>query len=114
MPEVQVRELDSVVHMKSGEIAVMGGLMEERSDNEQTRLPGITETVEDLNIPFLDFLFKSKSDQRVVSELVIFLRATIVHKENEFEALTSTITPADQAVYETFAKDPRAFSFEKR
>lgn len=113
VPEVQVRELDSVVHMKSGEIVVMGGLMEERSDNEQTRLPGITETVEDLNIPFLDFLFKSKSDQRVVSELVIFLRATIVHNGTESEALMTTITPADQAVYETFAKDPRAFSFKK-
>jgi type II secretory pathway component GspD/PulD (secretin) len=55
VPEVQVRELDSVVHMKSGEIVVMGGLMEERSDNEQTSLPGITETVEDLNILFLRF-----------------------------------------------------------
>lgn len=112
VPEVQVRELDSVVHMKSGEIVVMGGLMEERSDNEQTSLPGITETVEDLKIPFLEFLFKSKNDQRVVSELVIFLRATILYAGGETEVLTSTITPADQAVYETFAKDPRAFSFK--
>ncbi|MBN9343963.1 MAG: hypothetical protein J0H87_06305 [Holosporales bacterium] len=113
VPEVQVRELDSVVHMKSGEIVIMGGLMEERSDNEQTSIPGITETVEGLNIPFLDFLFKSKSDQRVVSELVIFLRATIFHNGRGPETLTSTITPADQAVYETFTKDPRAFSFKK-
>jgi len=113
VPEVQVRELDSVVHMKSGEIAVMGGLMEERSDNEQTSLPGITETVEDLKIPFFDFLFKSKNDQRVVSELIIFLRATIIHNGKEEEILTSTVMPADQTVYETFAKDPRAFSFKK-
>lgn len=112
VPEVQVRELDSVVHMKSGEIVVMGGLMEERSDNEQTSLPGITETVDDFKIPFLDFLFKSKNDQRVVSELVIFLRATILYTGGESEILTSTITPADQAIYEDFTKDPRAFSFK--
>jgi len=112
VPEVQVRELDSVVHMNSGEIVIMGGLMEERSDNEQTRLPGVTDAVEDLKIPFLDFLFKSKSDQYVVSELVIFIRATIIDNGGESERVHSTIIPADKTVYETFTKDPRPFIFK--
>ncbi len=112
VPEVQVRELDSVVHMNSGEIVIMGGLMEERSDNEQTRLPGVTETVEDLKIPFLDFLFKSKSDQYAVSELVIFIRATIIDNEQKAERVNSTVMPADQTVYETFTKDPRPLLFK--
>ncbi len=112
VPEVQVRELDSVVHMNSGEIVIMGGLMEERSDNEQTRLPGVTDAVEDLKIPFLDFLFKSKSDQYAVSELVIFIRATIIDNGRESERIHSTIMPADKKVYETFTKDPRPFVFK--
>ncbi len=38
VPEVQVRELDSVLQMESGDTVVMGGLMEDRSDDEKTRV----------------------------------------------------------------------------
>ena len=75
VPEVQVRELDTILSMNSGEIVVVGGLMEEKSANQQDGIPGVEDT------PVLGGLFKGKSHDRSVTELVIFMRATILESE---------------------------------
>ncbi len=98
IPEVQVRELDSILQMSSGDVVVMGGLMEERADNERTGPPFLQD------IPVLGHLFSGKTNKRTVNELVIFLRATIL------DNTTESITTADTRVYETFAQDPRPLS----
>ena len=95
VPEVQVREMDSILQVESGGIVIMGGLMEERSDNETTGLPGAQD------VPLFGNLFQAKNSERQISELVIFLRATIIEDEEE------SITPADERVYKTFGKDSR-------
>ena len=96
IPEVQVRELDSVLQVDSGEIVVMGGLMEERSDNQSSGVPGLQE------IFILGNLFKSKEDKRNISELVVILCATIMDDE-------TNVTEADAEVYHNFTQDPRPF-----
>ena len=108
IPEVQVRELDSMIQLTSGQTAVMGGLMEERSDNGSTAVPEISE------VPLLGELFKSKEDDRSVTELVIFLRATIVDSQSLHNATVhaTSVSSADQHVYETFTKDPRPLMFD--
>lgn len=106
IPEVQVRELDSVLHIKSGEIAIMGGLMEERSDNDSSQIP------EAGDIPFFGMLFKSKTNDRNVSELVIFLKATIIDDFEKDAYLTdSSVDEADKNVYQSFTRDPRPLTF---
>jgi MSHA type pilus biogenesis protein MshL len=109
IPQVQVREFDSVINMQSGEIVVLGGLMEERSDNEQSGLPGIND------VSVLKDLFGSKSNDRMVTELVVFLRATIVDSsgQNVVPIQASSVQPADQQVYETFTRNPRPLVFSK-
>jgi general secretion pathway protein D len=97
IPEVQVREMDSILHVNSGDVTIMGGLMQERSDNEQNGVPG----VEDISL--IGNLFKAKENKHSISELVIFLRATIAN--------TPKIAIADKQIYNTFTHDPRPLSF---
>lgn len=101
VPEVQVRELDSVITMPSGTTVVMGGLMEERADNMESGLPGVSD------VPLLGSLFKGKTEDNGVAELVIFLRATIVDQSTDLPVREEPIAPADKNLYETFTHDPR-------
>ncbi len=105
VPEVQVRELDTILAMNSGEIVVVGGLMEERSANEQDGIP----TAQD--IPGIGGLFKGKSHDRTVTELVIFLRATIIESEYESDIQETAIHQADKTIYTKHVTDPRSFQF---
>ncbi len=106
IPEVQVRELDSVLHMKSGEVAIMGGLMEERANNDSSQVP------EAGDIPLLGIFIKIKKNDRTVSELVIFLKATIIDDfEKEAHLLETGVESADKNVYQAFTQDPRPLSF---
>ncbi|PFX10334.1 Type II secretion system protein D, partial [Stylophora pistillata] len=104
IPEVQVRELDTVLKIDSGEVIVLGGLMEERSDNKRSGLPG----GQDLGI--LDTLFSGKDDNRSVNELVILLRATIIEEDD----IEGSLNPADKDLYKSFTKDPRPFTFAEQ
>ena len=90
IPIIDVREMDSVIKLKSGQVAVMGGLMQENSGNNRSGLPEASE---------LDLLFGDREKTTNVTELVIFLKATIVNKKMHHKA--------DQKIYEKFANDPR-------
>jgi len=98
IPVVDVRELDSVLKLNSGQIVVMGGLMQETSNNNRNGLPGFKEA---------DFLLGGNEKSTDVTELVIFLKATILRKKAKAHH------PADKKIYDTFANDPRPLKFRK-
>lgn len=98
IPIVEAREIDSVVSMNSGETIVMGGLMQDSSTNTREGLPGI------MDVPVLGQAAASNIKQNSVSELIIFLRATIV-------APGGTASNEDIRLYKTFAPDPRPANF---
>lgn len=93
IPVIQVRELDSVLKMKSGQVLIMGGLMEDRSSYRSSSTPGIDD------IPFFGELLSGKEDERKTTELVIFLTAHIVDDPYIHEA--------DELIYNTYSEDPR-------
>lgn len=97
VPVVQVRELDSVLKIKSGQILVMGGLMEDRSSSTTSGIPGVD------SVPLLGDVVRGKDDERKVTELVIFLTAQIVEDTDPVEA--------DKNLYNTYIEDPRPLSF---
>ncbi|MBS0271350.1 MAG: hypothetical protein JSR85_01735 [Proteobacteria bacterium] len=97
IPVVQVRELNSVLKMKSGQVLVMGGLMEDRSSYRTASVPGVD------SIPFFGEFAKGKDDDRKITELVIFLSAHIV--EDPY------IVEADERIYNTYIEDPRPLHF---
>jgi general secretion pathway protein D len=72
IPVIRTREMESILRIDSGNIAVMGGLMEDTLDNSDQGLPSVT------SIPVIGNLFQNRNDSRVKTELVIFLRPVIV------------------------------------
>ena len=62
-----------MLRLQSGEIGVLGGLMQDSVENLEDRIPGIGQ------IPVFGELFKQKRDVNRKTELVIFLRAVILN-----------------------------------
>lgn len=107
IPQVQIREMDSVISMNSGEIVVMGGLMEERSDNEKSSIPFMSD------FPVIGNLFKAKSSEHSVTELIIFLKATILDdtEDHLFYLEAPLVSQKDKKLYDSFGNDPRRSEF---
>ena len=72
IPEIQTREFESIMKVRDGETAVLGGLMQDASAEATDQVPGIG------NVPIVGDLLKYRSNQSSKSELVIFLRPTIM------------------------------------
>jgi MSHA biogenesis protein MshL len=70
-----VRESDSVVKARNGEVIVIGGLMQNLSNDEDAGVPGASE------VPYAGNLFKQKSNLNRRTELVILLRPIVVDSE---------------------------------
>lgn len=68
----QIRESDSIVKARSGQIIVIGGLMRETRNNQQYKTPVLGD------VPGLGRLFRSERKQSRTTELVILLRPLIV------------------------------------
>jgi general secretion pathway protein D len=72
VPEIQTREMESVIKVGDGQIAVLGGLMREESSDGEDAVPGAS------RVPVLGNLFRNRTRHSKKSELVIFLRPVIV------------------------------------
>lgn len=92
VPVVAVREIDSVMKLKSGQVAILGGLMVEGSESVDAGVPGTKSG-------FFSFLTRAKRDAQTVTELVIFIKATIVK--------SPSVSGADNRIYKNFTRDPR-------
>ena len=73
MAQSSVRESDSVVRAHSGQVIVIGGLMQETVDKEQYKTPVLGD------LPGVGRLFRSEQDSKSKVELVILLRAMVVN-----------------------------------
>ena len=72
VPQIRTREIESLMRIESGDIAVLGGLMEDRADYKTGRVPGIGD------IPFFGELFNTRANSSSKSELVVLLRPTVI------------------------------------
>ncbi len=95
IPIVEVREMDSMLKLQSGQIMVMGGLMEDKSNNTDKGVPDLSD------LPGIGGLFKSKNYSNSMVELVIFIKATIVSPR------IGNVHDADRGIYKRFTNDPR-------
>ncbi len=94
VPIIEVRELDSIMKVKSGGVMVIGGLMEDSTRNEVRGIPGAQE------VPFLGNLFKGRSEDSLKRELIIFIKATIVNSDGSAHVV-------DKLIYDKYTTDPR-------
>jgi MSHA type pilus biogenesis protein MshL len=72
IPIIRAREFDSVMRINNGNIAVMGGLMEDLLNNEDDTVPGLGK------LPVFGPLFQNRNDSKSKTELVIFIRPTVI------------------------------------
>ena len=72
IPQIQVREMESVLQLVSGQIAVLGGLMQDDLLRNRDQIPGLG------NLPRAGDLFAFRNEKIQKSELVIFLRPIVV------------------------------------
>jgi len=72
IPLFETREFDSILRLQSGESAVLAGLMHDQVENTDTGIPGVR------NIPFIGEALSQRTDLTRKTELVIFLRATVI------------------------------------
>lgn len=76
VPVVQVRETESVLEVKSRQIAVIGGLMQDRIEKDQDSVPWLGD------IPGIGNFFKYQRRNSIKTELVIFLRPVVIRDAN--------------------------------
>ena len=72
VPEIQVREMESVLQVGSGQTVVLGGLMQDESNFNREQIPVIG------NIKDVGELFRFRNERVRKTELVIFLRPIVV------------------------------------
>ena len=67
-----IRETDSIIRAKSGQVVVIGGLLQDKKSNIDASVPWLS------SIPILGYLFKQVQRSSTKSELVILLQPKIV------------------------------------
>ncbi len=72
IPQIQVREMESMLQIRSGNTAVLGGLMQDDVRVNTDKVPGLS------NVPGIGQVFRGKNDANAKTELVIFLRPTVI------------------------------------
>lgn len=72
VPVIQVREMESILKVFSGQIAVLGGLMQDSLEQNTTGVPLIS------RIPGIRNLFSARDDTTKKTELIIFIRPVII------------------------------------
>jgi len=72
VPVIQTREMDSMLRVQSGQVAVMGGLIQDQVSNTEDGIPGVN------RVPGFGDLFRQRKDTVVKTELVIFLRPIVI------------------------------------
>jgi MSHA biogenesis protein MshL len=75
LAQSRVRESDTIIRAKSGEIVVIGGLMETYQIDQESKTPLLGD------IPFLGNLFKSVSQVTQKRELVILLKPVVIGQD---------------------------------
>lgn len=92
VPQIRTREIESVMRVASGDIAVLGGLMEDGIDYRSGRIPLLGQ------LPLLGELFTTRGNSSRKSELVIFLRPVVVREASlasDYAALSPLLPERD-------------------
>ena len=72
IPEIEVREMESFLQIPSGNTAVLGGLMQDEIQRNSDKVPGLSD------VPGVGKIFTGRDDANRKTELVIFLRPTVI------------------------------------
>jgi MSHA biogenesis protein MshL len=79
-----VREYESIIKAKNGQIVVIGGLMQEMKEESKRCIAGLSQ------IPYIGNLFRVSTGNTKKSELVILLKPTLINSESDWDPILNT------------------------
>jgi MSHA biogenesis protein MshL len=92
IPVIQTREMESLIKVNSGQIAVLGGLIQDSINDIEDVVPGLG------SIPGLGAFFTQRKKVNTKTELVIFLRTIVVKDpslDGDFRSVRSMVPEDD-------------------
>ena len=92
VPELRMREMESLIKVNSGQIAVLGGLIEDSLNDIEDTVPIVN------SIPIIGWFFQSRNRNNAKTELVVFLRPIVVKDasiDGDFRAFRDMIPKED-------------------
>lgn len=106
VPQIAVREMESVLRMTDGQIGVLGGLMTDETKDNDAGLPGAKDA------GFFGNLFKTTNAEYTKTELVVFIKPIIISNPNvdtdlkeykkylskDYQPISSTSAQGDDAL----------------
>jgi MSHA biogenesis protein MshL len=104
IPVIQTREMESVLRVQSGQVAVLGGLMQDALSRVEDTIPGVRE------IPGLGQLLEQRKDLNQKTELVIFLRPVVIRDasvDGDYSAYRALLPGADFLTRPNPGRPPR-------
>jgi MSHA type pilus biogenesis protein MshL len=72
LPEVSIKEISTTIALKSGDVAILGGLIDKRKITQNQGVPFLSA------IPLLGYLFKNEHEIEESRELVIILSVRLI------------------------------------
>jgi general secretion pathway protein D len=92
IPQLQTREMESMLKIENNQIAILGGLMQDEINNQTDGVPLLD------SIPFAGNMFRNRNDTKSKTELVIFLRPVVINDgslDGDFSAFRKALPGAD-------------------
>ena len=74
IPEMQVQEIESVLKVYSGQIAVLGGLMQDSLESNVDGIPTLS------RLPGIRNLFSYRDETAAKTELIVFIRPVVIRQ----------------------------------
>lgn len=102
VPQIEIRELESMLRLEDGQIGVLGGLMQDTSSDGVNGFPGISD------VPGVGAAFKTTTKEYKKTELVIFIQPTIIQSpslEGDLSDYRQYLNPSR----ESLLPEPRNF-----
>jgi len=72
LPEVSIKEISTTIALQSGDVVILGGLIDKRHVTDDKGVPLLSK------IPILGYLFKGETESEEIRELVIILGVSLV------------------------------------
>jgi general secretion pathway protein D len=92
VPQLRMREMESLIKVNSGQIAVLGGLIEDSINDIEDTIPLVN------SIPIVSWFFSSRNRNNTKTELVVFLRPVVVKDpsiDGDFRAFREMVPGED-------------------
>lgn len=105
VPEIQTREMESIIRVSNGQVAVMGGLIQDQYVDREDSVPGVN------RVPIVGNVFGNQTKVNEKTELVIFLRPVVVRDpsiDGDYRGYR-VLLPGDDFLHQPNPGRPRGF-----